>query len=353
VKLSATLLLFLFAIGGAAQETRKPMVAVLPFSSRVVDSGAMDGLMSALSSELINTGKFRVMERSQMEGILKEQGFQQSGACDGAECAVEMGKILSVNEMVLGTIAKVGNTYTISARLVSVKTGEVVRSLTRNSKAEIDAILTDVLPQVARDLASSPASFAVEPATPTASRDAPVAGILTDSRDGHRYRTVKIGNQVWLAQNLNFSTSNSWCYGADTARCSIFGRLYNWYRATEVCPSGWHLPRPEEWDELADVVGGSDDAGQKLKTTGGWSEHGNGFDAFGYGVLPGGRRSEDGISEGIGSSAYFWTASRLILNNARTRGFLAGSTSMERGVKWFDDLKRGLSVRCVEDTPAQ
>ncbi len=326
-------------------------MAVLPFASRVVDSGAMDGLMSALNSELINTGKFRVMERSQMQLILKEQGFQQSGACDGAECAVEMGRILSVNELVLGSIAKVGNTYTLSARLVSVKTGEVVRSLTRNSKAEIDAILTDVLPQVARDLATVAPVLA--PATRSAPPDVPVDGILTDSRDGHRYRVVKIGNQIWLAQNLNFSCANSWCYGGDTARCSIFGRLYNWYTATEVCPSGWHLPRHEEWDELADVVGGSDDAGQKLKTTGGWSEHGNGFDAFGYGVRPGGRRSEDGISEGIGSSAYFWTASRLILNNARIRGFLAGSTSMERGVKWFDDLKRGLSVRCVEDAPAQ
>ena len=139
----------------SAQESKLPMVAVLPFTSRVLDSSAIDGLTSAMNSELINTGKFRVMERSQMDGILKEQGFQQSGACDGSECAVEVGKLLSVDQMVLGTIAKVGNTYSLSARLVNVQTGEVIKSLTKNSRAEVDAILTDIIPVVARDLAGA------------------------------------------------------------------------------------------------------------------------------------------------------------------------------------------------------
>lgn len=161
------LLLFrilLAALAVSAQEAKKPMVAILPFSSRVLDASAIDGLVSAMGSELINTGAFRVMERSQMDGILKEQGFQQSGACDGSDCAVEVGRILSVDQMVLGTIAKVGSTYTLTARLVSVRTGEILRSVTRNSKADADAILTDVLPQVAGDLAGA---SRVEPITPS------------------------------------------------------------------------------------------------------------------------------------------------------------------------------------------
>ena len=149
------LLLLLFAPNLFAQEAKKPMVAVLPFTSRVLDTSAIDGLVSAMGSELINTGAFRVMERSQMEGILKEQGFQQSGACDGEECAVQVGKLLSVDQMVLGTIAKVGSTYTLTARLVSVQTGEVLKSVTRNSRADVDAILTDILPQVATVLAGA------------------------------------------------------------------------------------------------------------------------------------------------------------------------------------------------------
>ena len=96
------LVLLVLAVAIHAQEAKKPMVAVLPFASRVLDSAAIDGLMSAMNSELINTGKFRVMERSQMDGILQEQGLEQSGACDGSECAVEVGKLLSADQMKIG-----------------------------------------------------------------------------------------------------------------------------------------------------------------------------------------------------------------------------------------------------------
>lgn len=167
------LFLLLLALDLPAQEAKKPLVAILPFTSHVLDTGAIDGLVSAMGSELINTGAFRVMERSQMEEILKEQGFQQSGACDGQECAVEVGKLLSVNQMVLGTIAKVGSTYTLTARLVSVQTGEVLKSVTRNSKTDVDAILTDLLPQVAEVLAG--ASKPEPAATTTPAVATPVA----------------------------------------------------------------------------------------------------------------------------------------------------------------------------------
>jgi hypothetical protein len=138
-----------------AQDARKPMVAVPPFTAHALDADALEGIGSALGSELINTGRFRVMERTQMETILKEQGFEQSGACDGSECAVQMGKLLSVDDMVLGSIAKVGSMYTLTARLVDVRTGEVLRSVTRNSKAQVESVLTEAIPQVARDLAGT------------------------------------------------------------------------------------------------------------------------------------------------------------------------------------------------------
>jgi TolB-like protein len=163
--------LVLSAVSGAfaqAQESKKPMVAVIPFSSRVLDTSAIEGLVSAMGSELMNTGKFRVLERLQMESILKEQGFAQSGACDGSECAIEMGKLLSVDQMVLGSIAKVGDIYTMTARLVNVQTGEILKSATRNSKADIGAILTDILPQLAQALADAKPSepVAVAPQAP-------------------------------------------------------------------------------------------------------------------------------------------------------------------------------------------
>ena len=154
-----------------------PMVAVMPFSGRSLDNDALETIASALGSDLLNTGKFRVMERSQMDAILKEQGFQQSGACDGSECAVEVGKLLSVDHMVVGTVGKVGGTYVVTTRLVSVQTGEVLKSVTKTSKAEVDAIVTDLLPQLAQDLSvreSSPVAAA--PVVPVA--PAPVEAVV-------------------------------------------------------------------------------------------------------------------------------------------------------------------------------
>lgn len=142
---------------------RLPLVAVMPFTARSMDTEALEGIASALGSSLLNTGKFRVLERSQMEIILREQGFQQSGACDGSECAVEMGKLLSVDQMVIGTVAKIGNTYSLTARLVGVGTGEVSRSVTRNSRAEVDALVTDAIPLVARELAGEQVDNAAVP----------------------------------------------------------------------------------------------------------------------------------------------------------------------------------------------
>ena len=81
---------------------------------------------------------------------------------------------------------------------------------------------------------------------------------FTDSRDGKTYKTVKIGNQTWMAENLNFTTAEgSWCYDDDTVNCNKYGRLYSWETARDVCPAGWHLPSKAEFETLLSNVGGS------------------------------------------------------------------------------------------------
>jgi hypothetical protein len=90
-------------------------------------------------------------------------------------------------------------------------------------------------------------------------------GKFTDSRDGQTYQTIKIDNQVWMAENLNYRTSSgSWCYDNSSDNCEKYGRLYTWETAKGVCPSGWHLPSTKEWSVLIANLGGKDVAGRKL-----------------------------------------------------------------------------------------
>jgi len=79
---------------------------------------------------------------------------------------------------------------------------------------------------------------------------------FTDPRDGKVYRTVKIGNQVWMAENLNYDAPGSKCYNNNPANAEKYGRLYDWETAKKVCPAGWHLPSNDEWKVLVDFVGG-------------------------------------------------------------------------------------------------
>jgi len=120
--------------------------------------------------------------------------------------------------------------------------------------------------------------------------------------------TVKIGNQTWMARNLDRATTNSVCYNNSADSCAKYGRLYNWNDAKTACPSGWHLPTNAEWDALMTAVGGSSTAGRKLKSTSGWYNNGNGTDDYGFSALPGGHGNSDGNFDYAGYYGYWWSA---------------------------------------------
>jgi uncharacterized protein (TIGR02145 family) len=171
------------------------------------------------------------------------------------------------------------------------------------------------------------------------------SGKLTDSRDGQKYKTVKIGNQVWMAENLRFKIGDSWCYNNSEDNCAKYGRLYDWDVAKIACPKGWHLPSKDEWTELVTVVG-SETGGKKLKSANGWYENGNGTDEFGFSALPGGLRYTDGSFYGVGKYGLWWTATER-------GGGIAYSRLMgydEDDVYENDTVKgKGFSVRCLQD----
>lgn len=181
----------ILACSGAvcSAQARLPLVAVMPFASRSVDAEALDGIGAALSSELLRTGRMRVLERGQVDAILREQSFQASGSCEGGECAVELGRLLSVDQMIVGSIAKVGETYSVTARQVRVGSGEVIRSVTHNTRARVDAILTDIVPRIARELAETP--DAVSDAAPIAKASTP------DSPSPRPAEAARVERSVW------------------------------------------------------------------------------------------------------------------------------------------------------------
>ena len=209
----------------------------------------------------------------------------------------------------------------------------------------------------------------------TESEDNCEYGILKDSRDGQEYRTVKIGDQVWMAENLNFDTDNSWCYGDAPANCAKYGRLYTWAAAVGgaedecggghecdlgtgdvqgVCPKGWHLPSKAEWETLIVAVDGSiteytssNTAGFKLKSAIGWKAYSGvtNEDAFGFSALPAGHRlSDEYYYEGI--LAYIWSSTEANSKFAYYMDLYCANGY----AKLYDDFKFiGSSVRCLKD----
>jgi len=164
-------------------------------------------------------------------------------------------------------------------------------------------------------------------------------GYFIDSRSGQKYRVAKIGDKTWMAENLNYLTGKSWCYGNDKSNCKQYGRLYDRNTAKVACPSGWYLPTREDWNDLATAAGGGM-AGRALKSSaiGVWED---GVDSYGFSALPGGYRDIDGSFSNIGEYGYWWTAS----GNAYYRVMYDGINGVHEG---NDTESFGFSVRCVQ-----
>jgi uncharacterized protein (TIGR02145 family) len=168
---------------------------------------------------------------------------------------------------------------------------------------------------------------------------------FTDSRDGRKYRAVKIGGKTWMAENLNIKTENSWCYYEEDSNCVKFGRLYELETARAACPSGWHLSNRREWDDLIAATGGSK-AGKNLKAIFGWYKTGNATDSFGFSALPGGGINNLGSFVSIGEVGVWWIDMDAENNRgqARSKRMFEDKDIVEEHYSGSD---YGFSVRCV------
>ena len=231
-------------------------------------------------------------------------------------------------------------------------------------------------------------------------------GSMTDERDGQVYKTVKIGDQWWMAENLNyelpkqefygFESTLSLCYNNEPDSCAKYGRLYTFAAATDccpispnyinsdsysphgICPENWHIPSVNEWKILLNVVNGF---ATDLKSTSGWLDDGNGYDNLDFKLLPAGYYRNYEILEDMGfgydvpefdddskkieftnngQQACYWTPKHS------TRGSFYGDTyQLENAYSFcFSNDKKGASfnmeykiyaysVRCVKDSEAK
>lgn len=187
---------------------------------------------------------------------------------------------------------------------------------------------------------------------------------------GRQYKVVKIDDQFWMAENLDFkfpgctigqagspSSPAAWYYSDDEATYGIDGTrkcglLYNWHAADYLeqnkailCP-GWHVPTTSEWDTLATAVGGTSTAGTKLKASGvSWAGTWGGTDDYGFAALPTGVRY-NGSFYSVGSSGFFWTATASLGNEAWSRYF---DTSAQMKSNDNNKTTFAFSVRLVRD----
>jgi len=212
-------------------------------------------------------------------------------------------------------------------------------------------------------------------------------GSLADSRDNKTYRTVAIGTQVWMAENLNYDIPDNdtdLCYNNEPSNCAIYGRLYDWATAMAldqscnesecanqavdkhrgVCPEEWHIPSDAEWNILEKYVDPNwvssnmnNVAGTKLKAKIGWNwdlyleTYGNGTDDYGFSALPGGVIFPDGNNYGLSYAGYWWSAteeyeiSGSLDSYKRSAGSNTSNLHGNRGSK-----TSLLSIRCVKDS---
>jgi len=185
-------------------------------------------------------------------------------------------------------------------------------------------------------------------------KDGDDTNTFIDSRDGQVYKWVRIGEQIWMAENLNYKpNSEPWVYyDDDLTYTTIYGRLYDWETACEICPEGWHLPERSEVEQLRAYLGGDSIAGGKMKEEGTihWASPNTGAtNESGFTALPGGLGYLDEVYY-KDSTAWFWTATwrwegigeDLAWGNRLHYNF----TSFYNNVS---SESHGLSVRCIKD----
>ena len=191
--------------------------------------------------------------------------------------------------------------------------------------------------------------------------------MFRDARDGKVYKSVTIGDQVWMAENLNFEAEGSRCYKDnlhpnEAENCEKYGRLYDWSTAMGleasynsapfdasanhqgICPAGWHIPSDAEWTTLTNNIGGLSTAGTKLKDS-----SVGGTDNYGFSALLGGYVNQNGVSYQADSYGFWWST-RTVASGGGANAYDRNMMKSKSNVRSDPDGKvNSYSVRCLQD----
>jgi hypothetical protein len=167
----------------AAQTASLPSVAVIDFAARGIPAHEAAIIADRVRGNLVKSGSVQVMERGQMEEVLKEQGFQSSGACSEASCVVEMGQLLAVSSIVSGSVGTIGGMYTLDLKLIDIRTGKIQISITEDVKGGIEDVLTSTVPAICDKLAKEMISAAVTVGFIDVTTEPQGATVILDDRD--------------------------------------------------------------------------------------------------------------------------------------------------------------------------
>lgn len=366
-KVFTTLLLIFISqyLYGQAKKT----LAILDLQPIGISEQEGKAFTERLCSEIVGTKYFVVLERRKIEEILDETEFQLSG-CTSSECMIEAGQILGVQLMIGGSVSKVGNLYSVNIRLIDVETSEILNKATEDIYGSIEDLFKNGTKIVAKKLISD--SYNIDINEGEITRNNNLSRNIVKDIDGNEYKTVKIGNQIWMAENLkvghyrngdpikfisdksewNTQYNGSYCfYNNDLNIANIYGYLYNWYAINDIrniAPEGWHVPTDSDWQILIDYLGGAKIAGGKIKEVSSkWTNPNSGAtNESSFSAIPSGSIERDGLFKGIGNYVAFWSSLEASNENAWVR-YLNYYLSGIYRVNW--SKCSGYSVRCIKD----
>lgn len=189
--------------------------------------------------------------------------------------------------------------------------------------------------------------------------------------EGNVYKTISIGSQVWMAENLktskfrdgesipnapdnaqwhNYSTAAFCYYNNEASHQNTYGKLYNWYAAndTRLCPAGYRVSTNADWEQLISFIGGGAMAGAKLKESGTshWLSNPGSTNETGFTALPGGYRQADGVFDLMGNVGQWWTSTEQSGNYSWSKAIFGSESLIYSSA---EEKKAGYAVRCIKE----